>query len=442
VGWSEQLGGHLDGQVRLTGAEVLAAVDAKAAIEVIQKTPEPARALEQLLELATWFAESDPPRAIAFTQAAISLVPAIDKAASIHAKARCGGLMIRLGRIDQGRKLVEEAVEALPRPAPAAPNQPGRVQLNNGLIATIRALALVDLKRAQALSDTILQSYSQNRVKAVMATSVAMTDPVRAAELVKGQGRRQRDAYNTLIEVVYRSGVQRPDQALRIIEGITDDDALCYKAEALAWLAVAVANRDLEQAIGLIDRALALLYDDKAVKMQFRISGQADSSAVRVALCARRVGYRDMESVLARVLAARTPVNPSPWGGESRSSAAALVSLLDPAVAREMVLQAEAGTGSLPMPETPESGSLPRMGVRARPQVDLIGRVLADSIHTRSTIDGALAEVEHTKGSSPQTYALIELAKVLAASHSRREEILWGERYATWYPGRPPAFGE
>jgi hypothetical protein len=220
-----------------------------------------------------------------------------------------------------------------------------------------------------------------------------------------------------------------------------DDDAPTYKAEALGWLAVAVAKRDPEQAFGLIDRALALLIDHGAEDMQPRSSGGADTTAARVALCARRVGYPDMESVLARVLAARSVVSRSPWGESGRSSTTALTALLDPAVAREMLLQAKASAGSLPMPESPESGSRLRPGGSSRPHLELIARILADFAQARNAIDAALAEVEHAKGVSPQTYALTELAKVLVASPAHREEILWGERYDTWYPGRMP-YGE
>ena len=103
-----------------------------------------------------------------------------------------------------------------------------------------------------------------------------------------------------------------------------------------------------------------------------------------------------------------------------------------------MLIQAEAGTGSLPMPESPESGPVSRVRAFGSPHLDLIARILADPAQARDSIDRALAEVEHTKGASPQTYALPELAKLLAASPMRREEILWGEPYDTWYPGRFP----
>jgi len=267
-----------------------------------------------------------------------------------------------------------------------------------------------------------------------------MTDPVQAVELVKGEGGRVRssDDMRMMIEVVYRCGGQRPDEALKIIETMKEDGPLNCKVEALGWLAVAVARRAPEQAFALIDRALALLIDRSGS------SGELDTVAAMVALCARRVGYPDMESVLARVLATRA-VMESVQGQvftsrslASRSSTVALISLLDPAVAREMLLQAKASAGSLSMPQPPESGGLSLSRVRRRPHLELIARVIADFAQAQKAIDDALAEVDHTKGVSPQTHALTELAKVLAASPVHREEILWGERYNTWYPGRMP----
>jgi len=150
--WAGQLGGQLDVQVRLAGAEVLAETDPQAAIEVIKKTPESAMALEQLLQLATWFAETDPPRALTFAREAAARARAINKLSSIQAKASAGGLLLRLGQTDEGRKLVEEAALAPARPAPDASKQPGLGRLYRGQIATARALALFDLKRASALA--------------------------------------------------------------------------------------------------------------------------------------------------------------------------------------------------------------------------------------------------------------------------------------------------
>ena len=221
--WSRELGGELDVRVRLEGADVLAAVDSSAAIQVIKKTPEPSMALEKFLQLAIRFAETDPPRAIAFTQEAATQARAMDECGD-PGKGPRRALLFRLGRTDEGKHLIEEAVTALPQPGPATPKQPVRLPRHPGLLQTVRALALFDLKRAQALAEPLQQSYSPERVNGILAPSVAMTDPSQAVELVKGLGRRQRDSYNTLIEVAYRCGAQRPDEALKIIDGLKGDE--------------------------------------------------------------------------------------------------------------------------------------------------------------------------------------------------------------------------
>jgi hypothetical protein len=436
--WSGQLGGRLDSQVRLAGAEVLAELDAPAAIEIIKKTPEPAMALEKLLRIATWYAETDPPRALAFAQAAATQVRALDKATPIQARARAGGLLIRLGRIDEGRRLVEEAAEAFPRPTPVI-KQPDMAPTNPALVATARALALFDLKRAQALVEPMQNSYYGERMKARLASSVAMTDPAQAVELVRSPGTRRSDWYDALIEVVYRCGAQRPDEALKIIERMNDDQSLSYKAEALGWLAVSSSRHQPKLAFSLIDRALTLLIDRQEAAENWRESGGADVSAARVAMCARRIGYPDMGSVLARVLAARPSGARTPFGKVNATASAALLLLLDPSVAREVLLQAETSVGSLPMPEPAESGSPLRHRATGRPPREFVVRTLVDPVHARETIDAALAEVEQISRMTPQTYALTDLAKVLASLPSRREETLWGN---AWYPGRMSVFEE
>ena len=306
--WSAQLGGELDPTVRLIGAEVLAAFDAQAALEVIKKTPDRSTMLEKLLELATWYVETDPTKARLFAQEAAVAARAVEEPERARAKARAGALLIQLGQKDAGTKLVEEAVAALPRPAPGAANAAARVQPSPALIATACALAQVDLKRAQALVEPIQDPGFRERIQARFAVAIARTNPGLAMDMIKKQTNRQREQYNTLIGIVYRCGALHPDEALKIVEEMNEDQALQYKAEALGWLAVALAKTDSKRAVGLIDQALALLIDEAPTGRYWRSSGGPEMAAARVALCARRMGYPDMDSVIARVLATR----PSP----------------------------------------------------------------------------------------------------------------------------------
>ena len=143
--WSAQQGGQLDARVKFTGAEVVADYDAQAAIDVIKKATDHTLALEKLIDLAVWFTDSDPARARLFAEEAAATIASIAKAQQPQAKARVGAILFDLGRKDEGKKLVEEAVDWLPqlpqavKPGPNAPVSPV-------LLATARALARYDLE--------------------------------------------------------------------------------------------------------------------------------------------------------------------------------------------------------------------------------------------------------------------------------------------------------
>jgi hypothetical protein len=252
------------------------------------------------------------------------------------------------------------------------------------------------------------------------------------------------------MEIVYRSGGEHPDEALRIIEGMQGNEAIKYQAEALGWLAVALAKHDPKRAFALIDRALALPVDHEGAFSRWGSSGGATGTAARIAVCALRVGYPDMDSVVARVLATR----PSPDRYSSTSlgspldlndSAPALLALTAPAAADEMLRQITAGQGSLPNPGArggysgplpPRAPSTPNPGARGGDDRWLIAWGLADLKHAQTLVDSALATLDGTQGVSTQGSLLLRLAGLLAAPPSRRAEILWGPKFDTWYPGR------
>ena len=97
-------------------------------------------------------------------------------------------------------------------------------------------------------------------------------------------------------EIAYRMAATRPDEAIKIVEGMTGRSFLKHQAEAFGWLAVAVAPRDKKRAIALIDRALAMPLDQPQEFASYTYFGGATASAAWIADCARRAGYPDMES--------------------------------------------------------------------------------------------------------------------------------------------------
>jgi hypothetical protein len=186
---------------------------------------------------------------------------------------------------------------------------------------------------------------------------------------------------------------------------------------------VAVARRDPKRAYALIDQALSLPVDQGPALDMRSPAGGATGTAARIAVCARRAGYPDMDSVIARVLATR----PAPDRYFSRmgptlmiESAPALLALTDRAAAGEMLRQIAAGQGSLAMPEA--------RGVGDR---WLVAWGLADPQYARSRVEGEPAAIEERRASQ-----LLRLAELLAAPPALRAELLWEPKFMTWYPGR------
>ncbi|MGC8643648.1 MAG: carboxypeptidase regulatory-like domain-containing protein, partial [Isosphaeraceae bacterium] len=173
--WSAQQGGHLDAQVKLTGAEVIADYDARAAIDVIRKAHDRAMALEKLIDLANWYADSDPVRARLFAEEAAATIKTVEGPQPSLTRARLGAILFDLGRKDEGKKLVEEAVAALSRPAPQA-KLGAHIPLSPSLLITARALARFDLKRAQKLADSIQEPYFRAQMPVHFALAIARTD--------------------------------------------------------------------------------------------------------------------------------------------------------------------------------------------------------------------------------------------------------------------------
>jgi hypothetical protein len=133
------------------------------------------------------------------------------------------------------------------------------------------------------------------------------------------------------------------DEALKIIEDMKRDPATIWPAEAYGWLAVALAPRD-PGAGQLLDRpgpAMMIYQCDWAGR---------SAGAAHIALCARRIGYPDMESVVMRVLAARPTDGRNASTERTRLGRAVAVStvslsVVDPEAARTVLDQLESRAG-------------------------------------------------------------------------------------------------
>ncbi len=376
-----------------------------------------------LNQLAERFVRSDTPKALRFAEPAAARARALRGPERVEALATIGPVLIRLNRVDAGRRIIDEAAEAA-----AQLGTKDRAAFQRALAAG--ALAPYDLKRAMALIEP-LDAHSQQRLRAItlIAQSIAVTDTAQAVALAGTLGRPYFFEEEAKTEIAYKIGADRPDEAVKIIESMKRDLSTQSRAEAFGWLAVALAPRDRVRAFGLIDRALDLTIDDRESSRRAAASGAGMASAARIASCARRIGYPDMQSVIMRVIAAR----PGDENGnrpvmmQAVAVATVPLALIDPGTARTVLEQLEARSGFDP-------ASL--WNVR---EPWLTAWALIDLKKAEAIFDAELAAMAGGKDADARLMGFFNVVQLLAAPPGRREAALHRGAYAGhWRPS--PAF--
>ena len=341
--WSADHGHRYDGQVRQAAAEALAELDGPEALAMLTPAT-PGESQYALQRLADRFAPTDPKKALLFAEEAAVRARALNQPARSAALARAGTVLVQLGRAEAARKLIEEAAEAATRLGTVVTDGYAR-----GVVA--KALAPFDADRALALVES---TDYKDRYTGFVAAAIAEKDPARAVALADAMAGNGPYPDQTRTEVAVRIGADRTDEAIRIIEGMKSFAADYMRAEAFAWLAIAVAPRDRPRAFALIDRALASPVDRPRLYESWINSGGAMASAAHMAAAARQVGYPDMNSVIMRVMTTR--VNPSgprvhdpAMQVQSATIAAVPLALIDAGAARVLLQQLEARSGLDPV---------------------------------------------------------------------------------------------
>ena len=136
--------------------------------------------------------------------------------------------------------------------------------------------------------------------------AASVTQPDQARALLKG------------LEPFYLSRAQaamacriaetRPDEALRLVESIDSDyRTKGEKVAALGWMAEGIARRDKTRANAILDHALKMAMEPSVEESRVHDSELPVNIAI-LAVHAERIGYPDLQSVLARVLASRQPL--------------------------------------------------------------------------------------------------------------------------------------
>ncbi len=251
----------------------------------------------------------------------------------------------------------------------------------------------------------------------MIAAGVARTDTARAVALADTVKTGGFDHERARTSIAYQVARDRPDEAIRIVEGMRQQRDSLWRAEAFGWLAVAVAPRDRARANALIDRGLALMIDHQDRMGRSDWSGGELAAAARIAACARRIGYPDMESVIMRVMAARR-------GDTSRSStdrdslirylaiSAVHLALTDLGAARSILEQIEARGGIDPV----------TLGNAREPWLQ--AWALVDPAKAAVVFEAELAALDKDKPRGLWGTGLLETAELLIAPPERRAEVL------------------
>ncbi len=419
--WSSQHGRRYDDAVRLAQARGLAETDAPAALALLKK--EPVSASQPILQsLAQRYAERDPKKAIPFAEEAAEQARRLIAFERPVAMARAGAVLVKLGRADAGRKLIEDAA----RDATKLLTK-DRAGYYRSLVAEV--LAPFDLKQALALIEPIEDDDKMPTAKSAryarIASAIAKRDTTRAVAMLDSVDGPSFHHELARTEIAYKIGADRPDTAIKIIEGINRDRrAAHWQAAAFGWLAVALAPRDRARAFGLIERALAMMVDHPDGGNR---ADDAIAVAARIAICARRIGYPDMESVVMQVMATRSVVD-SPWERNwllrCATQAALALALVDPDAARTVLEETEARSG----PDATKEHDVREQRLMAWALVDLK--------RAEALVDAGLTELDGAKEVNLWGTGIFQTVEFLLKPPHRREEVL-GEHSSGgfWWPG-------
>ncbi|NLE39298.1 MAG: hypothetical protein GX621_14850, partial [Pirellulaceae bacterium] len=289
-------------------------------------------------ELGQKLVDTCPEAAMRCAEEMVPLARAMDQPQRAVALADVGGLIVRLGNRPAGSTLIEEAATMIEAMGSGKSRQEAAQQV------AVR-LALVDPDRAVEMLKSAVDLEEKPYYLRNVVVQAATHDLAKAKAMMKQM--QSWYAEDVVTPVAYRLARSDADAALAFVRESCGDDGRqdLTKAQALGWIAIAMAQKDREKAIALIDEALDLC---AAPEGESRGSGGRDRRAVVAAFLAvqaRRIGHPDMESVVWRVLASRATTKDtwSPASAAERNVAAALIlALVDPAAAREMLEPYEA----------------------------------------------------------------------------------------------------
>ncbi len=419
--WSADHGNRFDGDVRRETARALAETDAPAALKIL--VDEGGNTSQLVLqELAERFQAIDQGKAKLFAEQAAIQARTLAEPDHTRYLAQAGAVLSRAGKPGAGRKLIDEAAEAAVKM-----DTTGMQGYTRGIVA--KALAPLDLKRALALLEPMKERNDKDRYTGFIVEAIAGSNPERALEFVNSTDSNTSLPQTLKTEIAYAIAPDKPDQAMRIVEGMTEGlGAVKHQAEAIGWLAVAIAPRDKSRAFALLDRALALPIDKPREFASYTYFGGALASSAGIALNARRIGYPDMNGALMWVMAARpdgrNSFNDPAMDTLSATIATPLVALLDPAAAETILGQIEA-----------RSGLSPADLARIAGENWLTAWALVDLKHAEGLVEAELSSEKTNQAANSGQSGILRMIETLLTPPSKREEYLREKIGASWRPG-------
>jgi hypothetical protein len=419
--WSAELGGGDNGMVRKITAEQIAENDTEEALTLLAQCGD-RDAYFSLNSLAERFAASNREKALRFAEEAIQRARRLDQPDRAWMLAGTAQVVTRWGGVEAGRKLAEEAAGMA-----AKMGTDERQTYYRGLVAA--ALAPHDLARAIDLLKPSADVYARGRENekeralARIAGVIAEKDLAKALEIVGRLDKESTQRDNTRMQIAYNLATTRPEDALRVVEGMDTHGATKIKAEALGWMAVVVAPRNPRLARSLIDKSMAVYWDQADGFRSWSNYGGRSAFAAHLVVQAQEIGYPDVGLLIHRLLAMR-PTGADSWSPrdvqQTSILTARLLAMVDPQSAKQMLLTAAPN-------DAMASGVRAVMGDR----VLLSAWALADIDHAEKLIE---SWIEVCRGENVWVDSLIRVMDALTTPRGERARcLLRFEGY--WFPG-------
>ena len=306
-----------------------------------QKDPDAALARLNALKFPAGYSETvalaerllpvDKAKALPFAELALAMAELQPPPNRIWYLAKAGDLTRRAGGENAGKKAVGEAADLTGKfGAKLAPGE----EMAVGLAASY--LASFDPLRAEAMLKRLTDPSFFNRYLGASAVRVARTDLAKAKELLgEFKADNSSNPQMTSIRIAYEIALDRPEEAIKLIDGIKSEPE-----RVLGYLRLAVRFQptDQKRAWKMIEAAFESLERDPESFFSYS-SGRAGFAAL-AAVRAKEAGYPHTAELVSRCLALRSMERDSntPDSRDQQTvGIATTIALIDPGTARQLL---------------------------------------------------------------------------------------------------------